>query len=180
MPTPKAPSPPSPREAAQAAVEAAQAGDIYQTANAPIAGYADLYTQAMLGPARMQLQQGLANQAALSGAMAQQAVQSQVDPMAYSMRQMGLKAASSRLGQLYGMDPSAFSYRAPAAFGTPTAASLPSLRELGTSGAAIASKLAPVYFKGGDPTLGGAPNPSFAVYGGLTGPTTRQPTYLTG
>jgi hypothetical protein len=178
MPSPKVPEPPSPREAAQAAVSAAQAGDIYQIANAPIQGYADLYTQAMLGPARMQLQQSLANQAALSGAMAQQAVQSQTDPMAYQIRQMNLKAASSRLGQLYSMDPTAFSYKAPAAFATPTAAALPSLAQLSAHGGwPIAQALSSVGLKGNTPYLIGPPNANLAPTG-ARGPSAQLPSYL--
>jgi hypothetical protein len=98
--------------------------------NAPLAGYADLYLQSMLGPQRMQLQQGLASQAALQAAMAQKDIQSRVDPQVYAMRQMNLNAAQSRLGQLYGMDPSAFSYRAPAAYATPSSAQMPSLANI--------------------------------------------------
>lgn len=172
---PSPPSPPSPQEAAQAALSATQAGDVYDVANAPIQGYADLYTQAMLGPARAQLQQGLINQQALQSAMAQQDIQSRVDPMAYATRQMNLKAATSRLGQLYGMDPSAFSYRQPSAYGTPTAAALPSLDTI--SGVPFASRLSTVTMnKSGAPSIY-TPSGSGQVPGAGGAPA-QYPSYL--
>ena len=178
MSTPSQPQPPSPQESAEAAVQAAQAGDVYQVANAPVQGYADLYTQAMLDPARAQLQSAVAAQSALQGAQAQQAIQSQVDPMAYQIRQMNLKAASSRLGQLYGLDPSAFSYTAPAAFATPTPAALPSLQSLASGGQAIGQQLANVYWTGGRYVAGG-PSGTAAIPGTGAGTATSAiPSYL--
>jgi hypothetical protein len=121
----------TPGEAAQAAVGTAGAGEMMSIANQPIEQYANLYTTQQLGPAQMQTQQALANQAAYQGASAQQDIQSRVDPLAYAQRQMRLKAATDRLGQLYGQDPSAFSFRAPGAYaipGTSDVASLPTLR----------------------------------------------------
>ena len=141
MGSPKSPTPPSPAESASAAVAAAQAGDIYQAVNAPLTGYADLYTQAALGPARAQLQQGLANRLALQSAQGQEAIQSQVDPMAYALRQMNLKAASSRLSSLYGYDPSAFSVSYPGAFATPSPSGLPSVSGLAQGTQEIARNL---------------------------------------
>jgi hypothetical protein len=120
------------------------AGDVYQTLNAPLQGYADLYLQSMLDPARAQLSSAINAQTALQGAQAQQAIQSQVDPLAYATRQMNLKAATSRLGQLYGMDPTAFNYRAPAAFATPTSAQIPAMSNIQGLTQAIAQNLTPV------------------------------------
>src|SRR5262252_335881 len=83
MPSPKPPAPPSPQESASAAVQATLAGDEYQTLNAPLQGYADLYLQSLLGPSRSQLSSGLNAQTALQGAMAQKDIQSRTDPQAY-------------------------------------------------------------------------------------------------
>jgi hypothetical protein len=155
MPSPKPPTPPSPQESASAALQAQLGGDVYHTLNAPLEGYADLYMQSLLGPARAQLQSGLAAQTALQGARAQQAVQAETDPMAYAIRQMNLKAASSRLGQLYGMDPSAFGYKAPSAFATPTSAQLPPMSSIEALTGAISRNMVPVSLgKGGDINIG--------------------------
>jgi hypothetical protein len=148
MPSPKTPKPPSPEEAARAAVQATQAGDVYQLVNAPLTGYADLYTQALMGPQRMQLQQGLAARGALQAAMAQEDIQSRVDPMAYAMRQMNLKSASSRLGKLYGVDPSAFTYRAPAAYGIPSGPQMPKLSDINALSSALAGNVSRVSLQG--------------------------------
>jgi hypothetical protein len=144
MSTPKPPTPPSPQESASAALQATLGGDVYQTLNAPLQGYTDLYLQSLLDPARAQLQSGVSAQTALQGARAQQAIQSQTDPMAYAIRQMNLKAASSRLGQLYGMDPTAFRYSAPSAFATPTSAQLPPLSSIQELTGAVAANMVPV------------------------------------
>jgi len=149
MSSPKPPSPPTPQQTAQAALQATQAGDIYQMVNAPLSGYADLYLQSMLGPQRMQLQQGLASQAALQAAMAQKDIQSRVDPQVYAMRQMGLNAAQSRLGQLYSMDPSQFNYRAPAAYATPSSAQMPSMGDIAALSQAVSKNYGTVSLGGG-------------------------------
>jgi hypothetical protein len=155
MSTPKPPEPPSPQESASAALQATLGGDVYQTLNAPLQGYADLYLQSLLDPARAQLQSGISAQTALQGARAQQAIQSQTDPMAYAIRQMNLKATSSRLGQLYGMDPTAFRYSAPGAFATPTSAQLPPLSSIQGLTGAISSNMVPVSLdKSGGVTIG--------------------------
>jgi hypothetical protein len=130
-----------PGEAAQAAVGTAGAGEMMSMANQPIEQYANLATTRALGPAEMQAQQALAGQAAMQGAQQQQAVQSQVDPLAYAQRQMRLKATTDRLGQLYGQDPTAFSFRAPGAFTVPGTANVPSLADLQAQAAAIASNI---------------------------------------
>lgn len=150
-----APQQPTPQQSAQAAVQATEAGDIYQAANAPVTGYADLYTQAMLGPARAQLAQGLTNQQQLQSAMAQQDIQSRLDPQAYAMRKMNETAAQSRLAQLYGMDPTAFMARYPEAYATPSAQSLPDLGTLAGAGKNIAGQFTPVSISGsGSPKIG--------------------------
>jgi hypothetical protein len=181
MPSPKTPSPPSPQESASAAVQATLAGDTYQTLNAPIQGYTDLYLQSLLGPTRAQLSSGLAAQTALQGAMAQKDIQSRVDPQAYAMRQMNLNAAQSRLGSLYGMDPSAFSYRAPSAYATPTGAQIPPISSIDALTRATAGSMVPVSLdKGGNinigqPTGGGAAVPSNVIPGAYRG---AMPSYL--
>jgi hypothetical protein len=156
MSSPSIPEPTRPKEASQAAVQAMQAGSLYDIANAPVTGYADLYTQAALGPARMQLQNALSAQGALQAAQAQEDIQSRVDPMAYAARQMNLKATTSRLGQLYGMDPNAFSYRAPSVYATPA---LPDIRSLAAGSRAIATNVTPVSV-GGNVNLGTASGPT--------------------
>lgn len=149
-----------PGEAAQAAVGTAGAGEQMAIANQPIEQYANLATTGALGPAEMQMQQALAGRAAMQGAQQQFAVQSQVDPMAYAQRQMRLKAATDRLGQLYGQDPSAFSYTAPGAFSIPGTSSLPALSALRAQGSDIASQLSTgaVSSLGTDPRLVGPSN----------------------
>jgi len=144
MSSPSAPKPPTPAESASAAVQSTLAGDIYQTLNAPIQGYSDLYLQSLLDPARAQLSSAINAQTALQGAMAQKAIQSQVDPQAYAIRQMNLNAAQSRLGQLYGMDPSAFKYSAPGAFATPTSAQIPDISNIDALTKAVAANMVPV------------------------------------
>jgi len=142
MGAPKPAQPIHPGEAAQAAVGTAGAGEMMSIANQPIEQYANLYTNTQLGPAEMQTQQALANQAAYQGALAQQDIQSRVDPLAYAQRQMRLKAATTRLGQLYGQDPSAFSFRAPSAYTVPGTVDVPALSTLRQGAADIASNLA--------------------------------------
>jgi hypothetical protein len=146
-------------------VQATQAGDIYQLVNAPLTGYADLYTQSMLGPARMQLQQGLAARGALQAAMAQEDIQSRVDPQAYAIRQMNLRNASSRLGKLYGVDPSAFTYRAPAAYAIPSQGQIPNISDLTALSSALASNVSRVSLqRGGVPTISPPSSPQQAPW----------------
>jgi|SRR6516162_2142596 len=142
MGAPKTPEPIHPGEAAQAATGTAAAGEMMAVANQPIEQYANLYTTTALGPAEMQTQQALANQAAYQGAQAQQDIQSRVDPLAYAQRQMRLKAATTRLGQLYNQDPSAFSFRAPSAYTIPGMSNVPPVSQLSSDAATIASNLA--------------------------------------
>jgi hypothetical protein len=134
-------------------------------ADQPIEQYSQLATQEALGPAQIQAQQSLANRAALSGAQAQQNIQATVDPQAYAQRQMRMNAANKRLGQLYGVDPTAFSYSAPDAYTMPTSASSPDLATLRNNAAAIASNIstASVNKSGGDPRLQPPGNPSAAL-----------------
>ena len=97
MGSPKTPEVIHPGEAAQAATGTAAAGEMMSIANQPIEQYANLFTTEQLGPAEMQTQQALANRAAYQGALAQQDIQSRVDPLAYAQRQMRLKATTDRL-----------------------------------------------------------------------------------
>src|SRR5215471_2749418 len=127
---PKTPKPITPGEAAQAAVGTAGAGEMMSIANQPIEQYANLYTTSQLGPAETQAQTALANQAAYQSAAAQQDIQSRVDPLAYAQRQMRMKAATDRLGQLYSQDPSAFTFRAPSAYTVPGTVDVPALSTL--------------------------------------------------
>jgi hypothetical protein len=117
--------------------------------------YANLYTASQLGPAEIQTQQALANQSAYQSAAAQRDIQSRVDPLAYEQREMRLKAATDRLGQLYGQDPTAFSFRAPGAFQTSDMSGVPTLADLTQAGQNIAANLstASVNKAGGDPRL---------------------------
>jgi len=158
-----------PGEAAQAAVGTAGAGEMMSIANQPIEQYANLATTGALGPAEMQAQQALAARGALQGAQAQQDIQSRVDPMAYAQRQMRLKAATDRLGQLYGQDPTAFSFRAPGAYTVPGTTGLPALGDLRSQGSTIASQLSTgaVDRSGTNPRLTGPANPQL--------PTLTQP-----
>jgi hypothetical protein len=103
-----------PGEAAQAAMGTAAAGEMMSIANQPIDQYGNLLNTIQLGPYAMQTQQALAGQAARQGAQQQMDIQSQVDPQAYAQRQMRMNAANEKLGRLYNVDPTAFSYTAPA------------------------------------------------------------------
>jgi hypothetical protein len=111
-------------------------------ADQPVEQYANLYTTSQLGPAEVQAQTALQNQAAYQTAAAQQDIQSRVDPLAYAQRQMRLKSATDRLGQLYGQDPSAFSFRAPSAYTVPGTAQVPALGALSIGAQDIARNLA--------------------------------------
>lgn len=150
-----------PGEAAQAAVGTAGAGEMMSIANQPIEQYANLATTSALGPAEMQTQTALQNQAAYQAAQAQQDIQSRVDPYAYAQRQMRLKAATDRLASVYGYDPSAFTYNAPSAYTVPGTSNLPALAALRAQGADIASQLstAAVSAKGTNPRLVSPSNP---------------------
>jgi hypothetical protein len=138
----KAPEPIHPGEAAQAAVGTAAAGEMMSVANQPVEQYANLATTEALGPAETQTQQALANQAAYQSAAAQQDIQSRLDPMAYAQRQMRMQSANKRLGQLYGVDPTAFTFRAPGAYAIPGSAATPPLADLTQNAGQIAKNLA--------------------------------------
>jgi hypothetical protein len=161
MGTPKTPEVVHPGEAAQAAVGTAGAGEMMSIADQPIEQYANLATTSALGPAEMQTQQALANQAAYQAAQAQQDIQSRVDPLAYAQRQMRLQATTQRLGQLTGQNPADVNYRAPGAYVVPGTADMPTLADLQAQGAAIASNLstAAVNRAGANPRLVGPVNP---------------------
>lgn len=151
----KTPEPVHPGEAAQAATGAAAAGEMMSVANQPIDQYGNLMNTIMLGPGQMQAQQALAGRAAKQGAQQQMDVQSSVDPQAYAQRQMRMQSANKRLGQLYGVDPTAYSYSAPGAFTVPGSADLPDLTQLRKNAAAIASQLSTASLNkaGADPRL---------------------------
>ena len=133
----------------------AGAGEMMSIANQPIEQYSNLYTTQALGPAETQTQQALANQAAYQSAAAQQDIQSRLDPMSYAQRQMRLQSATDRLGQLYGQDPTAFSFRAPSAYTVPGSTDVPSLATLrqGASDIAKNQALASVDKRGTNPSL---------------------------
>jgi hypothetical protein len=130
-------------------------------ANQPIEQYSQLATTEQLGPAQAQTQQALANQAAYQSASAQRDIQSRVDPQAYAQREMRMQAANKRLGQVYGVDPSAFTFRAPQAYQVPGSGATPSLADLQANAAAIASNVstASVNRQGADPNLVSPSNP---------------------
>ena len=153
--SPKTPDPITPGEAAQAAVGTAAAGEMMSVANQPVEQYGNLATTEQLGPAETQTQQALANQAAYQSASAQQDIQSRIDPMAYAQRQMRMQAATQRLGQLYGQDPTAFSFRAPGAYAIPGSGAVPDLAALTQGSGQIAQNLAvaSVDKSGGNPQL---------------------------
>lgn len=137
----KTPDPVTPGEAAQAAVGTAGAGEMMAIANQPVEQYSNLATNIALGPSQIKAQQALANQAAYQGALAQRDIQSRVDPLAYAQREMRLKAATDRLGQLYNTDPSGYTFRAPEAYGMPGTADVAPLSQLRQQGSDIASNL---------------------------------------
>ena len=155
----------TPGESAQAATGTAGAGEMMSIANQPIEQYANLATMSALGPAETQAQQALQNQAAYQSAAAQQDMQSRVDPQAYAQRQMRMQAATQRLGQLYGQDPTAFTYRDQGAYSVPGTSSVPSLADLGAMGSAIARNVytASVDKKGTNPQLRNPQNPQTPV-----------------
>jgi hypothetical protein len=150
----------TPGEAAQASVGTAGAGEMMGIANQPIEQYSQLATTEQLGPAQAQTQQALANQAAYQSASAQRDIQSRVDPQAYAQREMRMQAANKRLGQIYGVDPSAFTFRAPQAYAVPGSAATPSLANLQGNAAAIASNVstAGVNQQGANPYLNAPTN----------------------
>jgi hypothetical protein len=152
---PPAPKPITPGQAAQAAVGTAGAGEMMSVADQPVEQYANLYTTSQLGPAETQAQTALQNQAAYQTAAAQMDIQSRVDPLAYAQRQMRLQSATNRLGQLYGQDPTAFSFRAPSAYTVPGTSSVPALASISQGAQNIAGNLATasVNAQGGNPQL---------------------------
>jgi len=144
-----------PGEAAQAAMGTAAAGEQMAIANQPVEQYAQLYTTEQLGPAQMRTQQALANQAAYQAAAAQQDIQSRVDPLAYAERQMRLKAATDRLGQLIGTPSSDYAYRDPRAFQVADMGNVAPLSDLARTAQGFASNLSvgSVNKKGANPRL---------------------------
>lgn len=168
----KTPDVVTPGESAQAAVGTAAAGEMMSVANQPIEQYGNLANTMALGPAQMQTQQALANQAALQSAQAQQAIQSSVDPQAYAQRQMRMNAANKRLGRLYGVDPTAFGYSAPAnTFNVAQANQLPDINQLQANAAALSSMLstASVDKSGANPALNAPNNPQALPYSVASG-----------
>ena len=151
----KVPETVHPGEAAQAAMGTAAAGEQMSIANQPVEQYGNLMTTEQLGPAQMQTQQALANQAAYQGALAQRDIQSRVDPAAYAQREMRMQAANTRLGDLYNVNPKAYSFSAPQAYAIPGTADSPSLDDLQKLGSAVASRLSvgSVNKAGADPRL---------------------------
>ena len=147
----------------------AAAGEQMSIANQPVEQYGNLLNTEMLGPAQMQTQQALANQAALQGAKAQMDIQSRVDPQAYAQRQMRMNSANKRLGQLYGTDPTSYTYRAPEAYTIPGSGATPSLDRMRQLGQAVASNLSvgSVNRAGADPQLQ-APGAALPI--GIYGP----------
>ena len=156
----KVPDPITPGQAAQAAMGTAAAGEMMSVANQPIDQYGNLVNTMALGPAAMQTQQALAGRAAKQGARQQMDIQSSVDPQAYAQRQMRMNAANQRLGQLYQVDPKAFSYSAPGAYVVPGTGDLPDLNQLQQNAAAIASRLytGGLNSRGTDPVLNAPQN----------------------
>ena len=164
----KTPAPVTPGEAAQAATGTAAAGEMMSVANQPVDQYGNLMTTEALGPAEMQTQQAIANQAALQGAKAQMDIQSQVDPQAYAQRQIRMNMANKRLGQLAQIDPTSIAYSAPSAYTVPGSGATPNLAALKANAAAIAGQLstASVNKAGANPQLsnpaaGGIPIPTY-------------------
>jgi hypothetical protein len=151
----KQPDPITPGEAAVAAMGTAGAGEMMSIANQPVEQYSQLVTNEALGPSQMRTQQSLANQAAYQGAVAQQDIQSRVDPQAYAQRQMRMQAANQRLGKFYNVDPSLYSLRGPSAYAIPGTADMPNLVDLRRNAATIAGNLSTgeVNKFGGDPVL---------------------------
>jgi hypothetical protein len=166
MGSPKTPEVVHPGEAARAATGAAAAGEAMAVANQPIEQYGNLYTSQALGPAEMQTQQALANQAAYQGALAQRDIQSRVDPLAYAQREMRLNAATQRLGQLYGQNPADVTFRAPQAYDVASMRDVPSLADLRGASAQIASNLstAAMDSSGANPRLVKPSNPQVLTY----------------
>lgn len=145
----------TPGQSAQAAIGTTAAGEQMSIADQPVEQYSNVATTGTFGPTETQQQQALANQAARQAASGQMAIQSAVDPQAYAQRQMRMQAANQRLGQLYGQDPTAFTYSDPNAFTVPGTSGLPALGALSQQGQAIASNLATasVNSKGGNPQV---------------------------
>lgn len=156
----KVPDPITPGQAAQAAMGTAAAGEMMSVANQPVDQYGNLVNTMALGPAAMQTQTALSGRAARQAAQQQMDIQSSVDPQAYAQRQMRMNAANQRLGALYGVDPKAFSYSAPGAYGIPGIKDLPDLDQLQQTGSAIASRLSTgsVNRSGADPRLNAPKN----------------------
>jgi hypothetical protein len=139
----------------------AAAGEMMSVANQPVDQYGNLINTLSLGPAAMQAQTALSGRAAKQAAQQQQDIQSSVDPQAYAQRQMRMNAANSRLGKLYGVDPTAYAYNAPSnTYAMPSSASLPDPTSLARNARAIASNLSvgAVNKSGTNPVLRGPAN----------------------
>jgi hypothetical protein len=162
-----APTPPSPTASAQAEASAQLAGQMFQAQNAPILGYEDALTRGMFQPYETSLISGLSAQSAAQQASANQAIQSSTNPLAYQAHQMGMAGANARMGSLYGVNPSGYSYSDPNAFALPSLGMLPSLANVSSASRAIGSNLGSVNIgPGGNVQLMQPQNP--------------QPLYITG
>lgn len=145
-----------PGEAAQAAMGTAAAGEMMSVANQPVDQYGNLLNTVQLGPAAMQAQQALAGRAAKLGAQQQMDIQSSVDPQAYAQRQMRMNAANARLGKLYGVDPTAYSYNTPSdTYKVPGTGDLPDPVAMARNAQALSGMLSvgQVNKAGADPVL---------------------------
>ena len=138
------PTPPSPTQSAQAQASSQLAGQMFQAENQPVLGYEDALTRSMFSPYENNLASSLSANSALQAAQANQAIKYQADPALYQAQQMALQGANARMGALYGVNPSSYSYSSPGAFAYPSTSMLPSLGSVGASAQAIAKHLGSV------------------------------------
>lgn len=153
------PTPPSPTESAQANAQSQLAGQQFQAENAPILAYEDAITRGTFQPYETALVNAETARSSANQAAANRAIQYQTDPQAYQAREMALQGANNRMGALYGVNPSDYSFSAPGAFQLPSASGL-DLSQIGNLSRAIASQLGSVHIgTGGINQLMPASNP---------------------
>ena len=143
-----APTPPSPTQSAQAQASSQLAGQMFQAENAPVLGYEDALTRSLYQPYETQLLGATSANSAMQQAQANQAIQYQTNPQAYQGRQMAMAGANARVGNLYGVNPSQYTFSAPGAFQMPSTSMLPNLSSVSAMDQAIAKELGSVRIGG--------------------------------
>ena len=143
-----APTPPSPTESAQAQASSQLAGQMFQAENQPVLGYEDALTRGLYQPYETQLLSATSANSAMQQAQANQAIEYQTDPQRYEGQQMAMAGANARMANLYGVNPSQYTFSAPQAFQMPSQSMLPNLSSVSAMDQAIARQLGSVQIGG--------------------------------